>query len=471
MSQARFQVDETACSRFNNVILPWFYHGLEEWGGKSLYYVLYQFIGWIVFAFAFPVIYIYYLLKRSKRQSAGFGERLGFLEPIELREAGGPRIWIHAASVGEVQAARALVQQIMLHIPEPVIMVSVMTEQGLNVARQQFDGIAECFQAPLDLAGIVGRVFRVLRPSLYICLETELWPAIIRCVHRNGVPMLLLNGRLSEKSRRRYGMFSFLPRDLLPRFNRIAAIGLQDAERFIALGANPERIAVCGNVKYDLVPEEGWEDAGSHYRKRLGIAPDAPVLVAGSTHTGEEAQIIETFRIVRRQMPNLVLIVAPRHLRRLPELEAELAGLNVEYELFSRLRDGNRGQDVVVVDTMGELSRLYAAATYVFCGGSLAPRGGHNIMEAAVWSKPVFYGPSMKDFRDARELLETVGAGFLVNSASELADRILYFAARPDEYGEAARRAGEICREQRGAAARQGAIIVGVLAEKVGPLS
>jgi 3-deoxy-D-manno-octulosonic-acid transferase len=341
-----------------------------------------------------------------------------------------------------------------------------MTGQGLKVARQQFNGVAECFHAPLDLAGIVGRVFRKLRPSLYVCLETELWPSIIRCVHRNGVPLLLLNGRLSEKSCRRYGRLRFLFRDLLTRFARIAAIRQVDADRFITLGADPEKVSVSGNVKYDLVPAAADGDAGAEYRRRLGIAADTAVMVAGSTHTGEEAEVLEAFRLVQGMMPDMVLILAPRHLRRVAEIEAEFVRLGVSYDLFSRLEDGGRKQNVVLVDTMGELSRLYAAATYVFCGGSLVQRGGHNIMEAAAWNKPVIYGPSMKDFRDAQELLESAGAGFLVHSGRELAERIVAFAEQPDSYSEAARKAGEVCRAQQGAAARQAAMIVEALAAK-----
>ncbi|HSH12196.1 MAG TPA: glycosyltransferase N-terminal domain-containing protein, partial [Desulfurivibrionaceae bacterium] len=271
----------------------------------------------------------------------------------------------------------------------------------------------------------------------------------------SGATCFLLNARVSEKSFRRYRRLGRFARQVLSEFSGIAAISNADAERLVALGAAPEKVEVCGNVKYDLPPITDPENTRRAWQRTLGLTTDTPVLVAGSTHGGEELLILEAFAALKKKMPALVLIMAPRHLARLATAQTELSAAGAKYDLFSQIKVGGRCQDIVVVDSMGDLATLYSVATFIFCGGSLVERGGHNIIEAARWGRPVFYGPSMRDFFDAKELLEVGGGGFTVASPSELVEKIQRLADAPALYKKAAAGAIASASGQNGAIDRQ----------------
>ena len=427
-----------------------------------MYYGIYQLLSWIFFIVCFPFFFLYSLV--SGKYLEGLGQRFGFLPRAVLQGEWPVRVWVHAASVGEVQLARALLPELQNVLPAAGFFLSVMTARGMEMARRQLGPEIRCFYAPFDLAGIVGRVLRLVRPTIYICLETELWPLILRQAGSQGVQLVLLNGRLSARSFTRYLLVRRLMRQILADFSAIAVISAADADRYIALGADPGKVFVLGNAKYDLAVASFPAAGQQNYRQWLNPAGDVPLLVAGSTHSGEEALLLSVVNELRKdaRLQRLVLVVAPRHLRRLPEVEALLAGQSGGFERLSRIKGRGRSRDVVLVDEIGELAALYGVATYVFCGGSLVPRGGHNIMEAAVHDKPVFYGPSMEDFADAARLLESVQAGFAVAGPEELASLIRYFVEHQEEYRAAGRRAGAIARAQQGSARRQAAL-VGVL--------
>lgn len=420
-------------------------------------YVIYQLASWFTFILLFPLFFIYSALTGKYRH--GLAERLGFYSFPGGRDGKQPRIWLHAASVGEVQVARALIDEIRRTMPDAALFLSTVTEQGNSVARRQIGPDVTCFYAPLDLAGVASRALRTMRPSVYVCLETELWPTMIRQAAHQGAAVLLLNGRMSERSYKRYRMVKKFMRDLLSRFAAISVIGPDDATRYIALGAQPAKVAVHGNAKYDLTASQPAPEVKDEYRRLLALAGSEQVLVAGSTHTGEEAMLVEVYRELGRTLPDLLLLIVPRHLQRLAEVEALLAENALPFERLSQVRQRRRSAGIILVDSVGELAGLYSVATFVFCGGSLVPKGGHNIMEAAVWGKPVFYGPSMKDFNDARELLESAQAGFTVDNPEQLTRGILHLAGRPDEYKEVCRRAREAAMAQQGSATRQVALL------------
>lgn len=390
-------------------------------------------------------------------------QRLGCLNDIRIAEDKNLRIWLHAASVGEVQAARALIPQIRKQLPEAAIVLSTVTRQGFAVAAAQIPVDVVRIYAPLDLIGIVDRTLKVIRPTVYVCLETELWPSIIRQAYRNGAILLLLNGRLSERSYSGYKKIKGFMRDLLCCFSRIAVIQGDDAKRFRALGANPARIRILGNAKYDQTTVPADPDLADRYRRLLGLHADQPVLVTGSTHTGEEAMLLDVVRTLQQRLPDLVWVVAPRHLRRLAEVEKLFLEKRLPFNRLSEIGEQGRDTDVVLVDSMGDLAGLYSVASYVFCGGSLVDRGGHNILEAAAWGKPVFYGPSMKDFSDARALLEAENAGFCSKTPQDLAQKLLYFVNAPEEYAAAGKRALKVANRQQGAARKQIALLKEVL--------
>ncbi len=432
-----------------------------------MYYGLYQLLGWFLLVTILPFFLLYIGL--TGRHRAGLGQRLGFLKQLDFATDRSPRLWIHAASVGEVKAAQILISEIRKKLPDAAIIVSTMTEQGRLVARQQLDPEIDCIYAPIDLPVITRRAMRKIRPSVYICLETELWPNIISQAAGAGVRPILLNGRLSERSFSRYKKIRGLVKEVLARFSAISVITNHDKKKFIALGVDPEKVVVHGNVKYDIAPvsycpnKTGKKNLPQRYRNRLEIGDDQPVLVAGSTHTGEEAQIMEVFKALATRVRDLILVIAPRHLNRLEAIETLFRDHGIRFERLSNIEDNNRKENVILVDSMGELAGLYSVATFVFCGGSLVPQGGHNIMEPAAWGRPVFYGPSMKDFTDAKELLESVNAGFQISGPGELTESILNFIERPGEYEAAGQRAREIAMAQQGAAQKQVQLIVDCL--------
>ncbi|MBU0484380.1 MAG: 3-deoxy-D-manno-octulosonic acid transferase [Proteobacteria bacterium] len=416
-----------------------------------MHYGLYRLLSRLVFATAFPCFLIYCIF--TGKQWAELSERLGFYKKIE--PAGkNPRIWLHAASVGEVQVARALIAEIKKQIPHASLVLSTMTEQGQLVARKQLGNKIRCIYAPLDSPGIVKRALQTIRPSAYICLETELWPNILRQARQNGAKLFLLNARLSEKSFTRYSKVRGLAQDVLANFSTISAILPDDADRYKKIGAPPGKVVVNGNAKYEITTTGDNQVISEQYRRQLKIS-DQTILVAGSTHTGEEEILLKTYQNLKKVIKNLIWLVAPRHLERLPEIESAFVADNIGYQLLSNAKQQGRREDVVIIDTMGDLAEIYSLASYVFCGGSLVDRGGHNLMEAAIWGKPVFYGPSMRDFLDAKDLLESVNAGFMVNSAGELSNAIIEMYNRPEEYEQIAQRARQIALAQQGSARRQ----------------
>jgi 3-deoxy-D-manno-octulosonic-acid transferase len=418
-----------------------------------LTYGIYRLLTRLIFALTFPVFLVYAGITGKHR--AGLRQRLGYYASFgKPRKAGKIVVWIHGASVGEVMAAKVLADKIKTGFPDVALVLSTVTEQGLQVARQHFGNMADCVLAPLDLPGAVARAAATIRPDIYICLETELWPNLLARLRANHTRLFLLNGRLSERSGRGYRLLGDFTRKILAGFTAIAAITGADAERFMRLGAEKGKVTVTGNSKYDLPSPVRATALRADWRRRLALTDNQPVLIAGSTHTGEEELLVEVFHNLKRTLVDLVLIIAPRHLTRLPEIKGILHAGHAAHEFLSTVPDKGRRTDLLIVDSIGDLAELYAAADFIFCGGSLTPRGGHNIMEAAIWGIPVFYGPSMKDFADARQLLEGHG-GITVATPLELAEKIKELYLQPRQYAQVATAAGLTASSQHGAADKQ----------------
>ncbi|MDF1615559.1 3-deoxy-D-manno-octulosonic acid transferase [Desulfurivibrio dismutans] len=446
---------------------------------------IYQIIAWACFLVISPLFVIYSLGGKAYE----WRQRLGFHPRTPLPPLKKQRLWLHAASVGEVQVARALIPAIERQIPEAEIWVSTLTRHGHQLSCETMpSGVVSIF-APLDLFGVCHQAMGRIAPDLYVGLETELWPEIIRQAELHRAGPLLLNARLSEKSYRRYRTWPVAPLigRTIGRFRAISAIGDDDAQRFRKLGAVPESIRVSGNAKYDLRPtapgpadklELEARQQTEQLRSRLGLHPEQPVLVAGSTHTGEEELLLAAWQRLKRNLPGLVLIIAPRHLRRLPEIENFFQQRALIYWRYSdRLKASENDEAtagrrpaqnadiqskrslVLLVDRMGELAALYGVADYVFCGGSLVRKGGHNLLEAASLGKPVLFGPYMEDFREDAELLINGGGGFMVRDDEGICQRIMAFHTRPAEYHRAADKARDIAHTLRGAARQQAELI------------
>jgi len=396
------------------------------------------------------------------RYGYGLEQRFGWYPDIAGNKTAGCRtVWIHASSVGEAQAAIILITELLKTGSELQIILTSATEQGNRLARSRLPVSVFCLMAPFDAPPVVRRALRTLRPDVYICLETELWPVLLTEVREAGIPMLLLNGRLSERSYGRYRRIRPFMRSLLQGFQAIAVISAVDGQRFSGLGFPESRIQVCGNLKYDM-PAAHPEAIRALCRQRLGIAHQA-VFICGSTREGEEELLLPVFRRLAASFP-LVWVVVPRHLERLPAIETFFRCSGLAYDRYSDLAVKARCAEVVLVDTMGDLADLYAGGDFIYCGGSLVNRGGQNIMEAARWGRTVYFGPYMNNFRDAAELLTAAGGGFKVADASELATLLLHHHAHPEEYQRACTKAAAMVAEQRGAVERQAGIVNRLLA-------
>ncbi len=387
-------------------------------------------------------------------------ERFGF---IRMPPPPGPsgRFWVHAVSVGEVMAAVPLVQALAARWPTADIVVSTVTATGERVARARLaETVVAMLTFPLDFRGAVRRTVRRVEPGCFIALETELWPNLLRALREAKVPAVLANGRISDRSYRRYRLVRRLFRLVLKDIALFCMQSEEDARRIITLGALPERVLVTGNLKMEAPPG----DAGTEqlWRRLLHLGR-APIVVAGSTHRGEEATVLDAFLAMRPAADGLRLVLAPRHPERLDEVEGLARARGLAVVRRSRVSPGNDAP-VILLDTMGELASLYAVADVIFVGGSLVPIGGHNVVEPALHAKAVIFGPHMTNFRDAAALLLRADAAIQVGDGTELAaalGRLLGDAAARQALGRAAWSA---VRAHQGACVRTVAALERVLA-------
>jgi 3-deoxy-D-manno-octulosonic-acid transferase len=368
-----------------------------------------------------PVVLFRLLLRALKAPDyrRRWPERFGFA-PAPYPSPGA--IWVHAVSVGETQAALPLIRALLRNHPERSMIVTTTTPTGSGRVRDALGGrVYHCY-LPYDLPDALGRFLGRLQPALLLVMETEIWPNLYRACQRRGIPVLLANARLSPRSFRGYARVRPLAAQALSRLRLVAAQSDADAQRFVALGAPAARVRALGNIKFDIQIAAAEIAEGRALRERIGA--ERPVLIAASTHAGEEQQVLEAFASIRRQQPDCRLILVPRH----PERFAEAGRLAAQcgYRVARRSSGDDPGDaDVYLGDTLGELVRLFAAADVAFVGGSLVPVGGHNILEPAALGVPVLHGPHMFNFVEAADRLGEAGASEQVANATELAERAL----------------------------------------------
>ena len=387
------------------------------------------------------------------------GQRLGNYQQRPALITAGPLLWIHAASVGEMQAARVLIAALTEKIPSGRFMLTAMTRQGRDAARARMPKTVRCELAPIDTPQAVTAALRTLRPDIYICLETELWPTMLQETGRAGIPMLLLNGRLSVSAFRRYQRICGFMTELLKGFAAVGVIREEDGDRYRQLGVEAGRIKVCGNLKYDLPAADA---AAVREKYQLLLNPGGKkIFICGSTRSGEEELLLPVYRRLRTETAdNLLWIIAPRHLNRLDEIKRLLTQAGLNCELLSDCAAKGGSKDIVLVDSLGELADLYALGDVNFCGGSLVDKGGHNIMEPVRWHRPVLFGPFMHDYQDAADLVLTAGAGFQVRDADELADRLVHLLRDERLQQTVCQAAGRLACSQQGAAQRQADMVL-----------
>ncbi|MCD4688561.1 MAG: 3-deoxy-D-manno-octulosonic acid transferase [Desulfuromonadaceae bacterium] len=383
-------------------------------------YLLYNIL---LLLLALPVLaghLLHGLLRGRRRQ--GVRERFGCFAHERLAPLSGKKtVWVHAVSVGETQAAAPLIKALKSRYPDWAVVLTNVTETGHRVAK----GISEvdlCLYFPYDFSWTVRRVFAQLKPALVVVVETEIWPNFMRVAHRSGVPSVLVNGRISDRSFPRYRRLSFFIKPVLRQFSIFCMQSDVDAQRIEAMGAPADRIEVTRNLKFDMQTGGLNEQNSAPIRRKYGIPACSKVLVAGSTHIGEEEQVLDVYRRLLKSQPDLCLILVPRHPDRCRLVGELLSSRDVLYSLRSEIEGipiTMAPGAVLLVDTVGELLQFYTVADLIFVGGSLVPVGGHNILEAALLKKPVLFGPHMHNFKEISHLLVQAGGGLVISEGEE----------------------------------------------------
>lgn len=420
-----------------------------------MWYALYN----LLLLLASPVILVILAAKRRCRR--GLPERIG----LGLARPGGlnstqPVIWIHAVSLGEVVAVAPLVRRLHERFPSHRLIVSTVTETGREAVEARLAGIAEHRYAPLDFPWVLARVLDLWRPVLYVFVETELWPNLLRMLERRKIPSVLVNGRLSTRSyeRQRIGLVRPLYARMLQSISCCLMQSERDAQRLIHLGADPAKVRRTGNIKFDQPLPTPPQTGRPLSRSALAVADRERLFIAGSTHAGEEEQLLQCYHRVSKDVPSLVLVLAPRHIERVAQVETAVRAAGFPVSRRSTMGQSaavpEHGPRVIILDSRGELAWLYQEATVTFVGGTLVPVGGHNLLEPAVWGKPVFFGPHTDHCAEVASLLLAAEGGSQVEDGEDLARHlktVLSDQSRLEKMGEAARR---VVQENQGALER-----------------
>lgn len=409
------------------------------------------------------------LLWRSRKDKAyrqRLAERFGFY-PSSSSFASSSSfkdcIWIHVVSVGESVAATPFIQALQQLYPQSHFIITTMTPTGAARVQKTFAGIAQHVYIPYDFPGAVNRFIKTMQPKIALIFETEIWPNLLAACQKHHIPICLINGRLSAKSARGYQRIAKLAFEMVNRFALITAVGEQDAKRFIALGAPKDRICVTGNIKFDLkLKEQSHKD---QLKQQLG-GDHRFIWVAASTHPGEEEMMIAAHQALQKRIPHSLLILVPRHVDRAASI-AKLCDGSFHTVRHSECREGSNplSKEVAIYlgDTMGELMLFYAVADVAFVGGSLVTRGGHNMIEPALLSKPILTGPHLFNFVYESELFFEANALIKVANGEELAQQLILLAENRDLADAMGRRARAIVDSNCGALAKQLALVQGII--------
>ena len=411
---------------------------------------LYQILLWL----ALPIVPLR-LWWRSRREP-GYGERIGerFGRPPSAMPKGG--VWFHAVSAGETIAVAPLIDALADEFPAVPFLVTTMTPTGSEQAiRRLGDKVAHCY-APYDFRFAVRAFFDAVRPRLLILVETELWPNLIGEAQRRGVPVLLVNARLSERSARRYGRVPKLTQALLGRLALVACQYPDHADRFRGLGADPAKVVTTGSVKFDIDLPKNHEQAVAALRTALGLA-ERPVWIAASTHPGEEAIVLQAHQHLREHLPGACLLLVPRH----PVRSGEVLKMAADrgFSSASLSQPPEAPADVVVCDRMGALQTLYGLSQVAFIGGSLVPRGGHNPIEAALCGQPMLMGPSDHNFTEVAAAFAQADCLARVRDADELAEAVFKHLSDEPSRRQTGQRALAVVRSNGGALAKTQALL------------
>lgn len=419
----------------------------------TLYYILSTCIGLLVL----PGLTVLSTLTGRKRH--GLWHHFGMLPrgPRPHR----PTLWLHALSVGEVNAAVPLLNEIHSCKPDIYIVVTVTTEGGYQTATEKLSFVDTVAFHPIDAWPFVSLAVQRIRPDLFVLVDTGFWPGLIFKLREKGVPAILLNGRISERSFKNYLKVPSFMREVFQGFTQLYMQTPEGVARAYDLGASEDAIALQADTKYDQLHTTNEEDRRA-LRESLKLSPHGKLLIAGSTHAGEEEIILEAFQQLREKFPNLTLILAPRRLERLAEVESLLNTRAIPYQRKSRLREPM--SPVILLDTMGELAGLYSVADVAFVGRSLIdPGGGHSLAEAAIQGVPVLHGPFIENVKAQAGLLRPSGSSIEVNDAHDLVREINNLLEDDTRRGVLGEQARILVEGQKGASKEFAEIFIGQL--------
>ena len=424
-------------------------------------YLLYSVVSLLVLLAALP--YFLYEALRHKKYVGSLGQRLGHL-PVSFNLDGDASIWVHAVSVGEVLAARPLLAELRARYPRLRLFLSTTTRTGQQIARRLSD-VDGVFYFPFDWAFTVRRTLDIVRPRLFVMMETEIWPNLLRECRARGVASVLVNGRISYRSYPRYRLVKPFFRRVLADVDRFCVQGEETAQRLAALGADPDRIVITGSLKFDSLTSSPTPGRGPERVLRFfRMSPGRQVIIAGSTLKGEEEAVLHAFNRLRMKGGRPLLILAARHPERFRDVERLCRQEGLATVRRSELAiDAEPRADAVILDTIGELAQLYQIATVVFVGGSLVPAGGHNILEPALFGKPIVFGPHMENFGEIAEAFLANGAAVQVASEREFEEAMVTLMGDPVRRARLGAAARALVDANRGAKDRTLAVIVDLL--------
>jgi 3-deoxy-D-manno-octulosonic-acid transferase len=392
------------------------------------------------------IIALPHFLLRFGKYFPTLADRLGFLKLPQLQRS----IWVHAVSVGEFKAVEPLLERLRRQFPGRTLVVSTTTPAGQEVARERRDIVDHVCCFPIDLPWCVRRAVDRIAPETVIIAETEIWPNFLRACRERGVRVLMINGRISDRSFARYKR---VRRWLGRVLDDYAIIGMQsetDRKRIEALGANPQKVSVFGNLKYDVtLASPSLDPALSNL-----LAGRNPVWIAASTMAGEEESVVNAFKKVKQSHPNLTLVIAPRHPNRFNAVYESLMQSGLDVVRRTEIGDGASSASVLLLDSIGELAAMFRYATLVFMGGSLAATGGHNILEPARYGKPVIFGPHMENFRDISRLFLDAKGAVQIQTPAELAPAVSDLLSNAERASQIGRSAAAVVLQNAGATDR-----------------
>ena len=417
----------------------------------------------VVYNLLMPLLVPLLLLRLLWRSRQNPDYRRDILQRLALglpapRVSGQPKIWIHAVSVGETLAIAPLIERVLRDLPDHSVLITSTTPTGRDQVARLFANRVDWAWVPFDTSGCVDRFLTHWSPSVIGLVETEIWPQIILRARKRGVPTLLLNARLSHRSARGYARVGGLSRPVIGSLAAIACQSRAHARRFVALGAAPRSVTVAGSVKFD-VPVESLRKQQQQLRQHLAISPERPILLAASTHRGEDGWVIDAFLQVLQAVPNALLLLAPRHPERGHEVSALLTDARLAWRLRSQQNPVLPSDQVLLVDTLGELGAMTGLAQIAFIGGSLVAHGGHNPLEAAAFGVPTLTGPHRFNFGDIFSDLLACGGAQEVADANGLARAWIQWLQNPESAQKAGRAAEIYLQKNKGALDAQYALL------------